>query len=126
MKKVLLSLLTILICLSTWAVQPTKGPIVLTKPTRPTIPFPVPNPRTEPIAEVSAYQSEDAIIVTSEEVSATMIVTIYNSMGMIVASVCEFVSVGDDISIDTTELPAGAYTIYVYYDSTLYVGQFEM
>lgn len=127
MKKVLFSLLALLSCMTVSAVSLTRGPISLQKRT-PSISIPGTTtiPRTEPVALVSAFQNLDEIVVTSDAVSATVTVTVYNVHGMVVESVTEDLTIGDDITLDLSTLPAGEYVLEVSFDDTIYVGQFEL
>lgn len=126
MKKIFVSMLTMLVCLSASAILPTRGPIVL-RPQYTTGHIPIGTiPRTEPIALFSAFQTPDEIIITSEAVSTTVTVNIYNAAGVVVETVTETVSAGSEFSIDITNLPTGAYILEIAFDDTIYVGQFEL
>lgn len=126
MKKIFVFLLTSLVCLSTASALPTRGPIVIKKP----LPPPSPRPGTFPLsAEVvlfSAFQTPDEIIITSEAVSTTVTVNIYNAAGVVAETVTETVFAGSEFSIGVTNLPAGAYILEIAFDDTIYVGQFEL
>lgn len=125
MKKVLFSLLALL--LSTFcSLAQTRGPISL-QIMYSTIKRPIGIiPRTEPIPLVSAFQNLDEIVVTSDAVSATVTVTVYNVHGMVVETVTEDLTIGDDITLNLSTLPAGEYVLEVSFDDTIYVGQFEI
>lgn len=126
MKKTCVLFLTMLLCMSVLAIGlPTRGLIVL-KPGRPTLPIPGTTPRTEPIALFSAFQTPDEIIITSEAISTTVTVNIYNAAGVVVETVTETVAAGNEFSVDITNLPAGAYILEIAFDDTVYVGQFEL
>lgn len=125
MKKILFFLATTLMCVTASAGLPTRGPIIL-KPGRPTLPIPSPTPKTESLALFSAFQTPDEIIITSEAVSTTVTVNIYNAAGVVVETVTETVSVGDDFFVDVMNLPTGAYVLEIAFEDTIYVGQFEL
>lgn len=126
MKKFFVSLLTMCVCLSAFAILPTRGPIALklhfSTGHLPTGAI----PRTEPIALFSAFQTPDEIIITSEAVSTTVTVNIYNAAGVVAETVTETVFAGSEFSIGVTNLPAGAYILEIAFDDTIYVGQFEL
>lgn len=126
MKKNLLFFMAMFLCLSMSAGIPTRGLINLQRfaslDKRPIGSI----PRTEPIALFSAFQTPDEIIITSEAVSTTVTVNIYNAAGVVVETVTETVSAGSEFSIDLTNLPTGAYVLEIAFDDTVYVGQFEL
>lgn len=105
---------------------PTRGLISLSRVVRPFVPFPDPKPKTEPMELFSAYQNLDEIIITSELISGTVSVSIYDASGLVVETISEYVTIGEEISISLTSLPTGAYILEVSYDETIYVGQFEI
>lgn len=108
------------------AVSLIRGPIVLIPHfTTGHIPAP-PIPRSEPIPLVSAFQNLDEIVVSSDAVSATVTVTVYNVHGMVVETVTEDLTIGDDITLNLSTLPAGEYVLEISFDDTIYVGQFEL
>lgn len=83
-------------------------------------------PLTSEVPIFSAFQTPDEIIITSEAVSTTVTVNIYNAAGVVVETVTETVSAGSEFSIDVTNLPTGAYILEIAFDDTIYVGQFEL
>lgn len=108
-----------------WAL--TRGPIMLTRLEKPISPRPIGTlPRTLGMDQFSAVQNFDEIIITSELISGTVSVSIYDASGLVVETISEYVTVGEEISISLTSLPAGAYILEVSYDETIYVGQFEI
>lgn len=125
MKKLLFSLATFLFCLPAFASVPTKGPIIL-RPGRPTLPIPSKPSRTPAQMLISATQYADNIIIRFEGFSESVTISIYNDSGAIVDTVTEFVSDGDELSVDITTLPMGSYVLEIAFDESIYVGQFEM
>ena len=127
MKKIFVSLFAVLISLSTMAILPTKGFITLKRMNHPGSVTPIGGiPYSLDVPSFSAFQTPDEIIITSEAVSTTVTVNIYNAAGAVVATVTETVSAGSEFSIDVTNLPTGAYILEIAFDDTIYVGQFEL
>ena len=125
MKKILFLFFVTFLCMSSMAI--TRGPIVLKKAiVCPIYTGPGSIPKSSPIEVVSAFQTPDEIIITSEAVSTTVTVNIYNAAGVVVETVTETVSAGSEFSIDLTNLPTGAYVLEIAFDDTVYVGQFEL
>lgn len=91
---------------------------------RPIVPFPGPTPRTEPMETVFAFQDSDEISILCEDVSCTLVVTIYDATGMVVFS--NSYNTIEEVIIDTTMFTVGSYNLVLSYNATTYIGQFEL
>lgn len=113
-------------CLSAMAVLPSKGFISLKRVIVPFYPGTGHLPKTEPMELFSAFQNPDEIVISSEVVSGLVTVSIYDSMGTIVATTSETIVAGGDISIDISALPTGLYILEIEINDTILVGEFEI
>lgn len=88
--------------------------------TRPTI-----KPFMDPVDPFELYADDDELILSAESASGEVSITIIGQSG-VVYSATEVMTIGSETSISVASLPAGAYTIYIYNNGALYVGQFEI
>ena len=124
MNKKFLSLLAFLLLCATFAMAQTRGPIELKRGrVKPHIPGTTLSLQTSPF---SAFQTADEVIITSEAVTGVVSVSICNEFGVIVTSETHSMTSGDEITLDISSLPAGAYTLYIMCGDDIYVGEFEV
>lgn len=98
-------------------------PIVL-RP-RPTFPQPHPLPFSEEGDIFSLYATTDALELTSESAQGTAFVSVTGPTGVVYSSM-ESMTIGSELFISVEDFPAGAYTISILYNATIYVGEFEV
>lgn len=109
-------------CNLLWAGKAKPGTVDL----RPGIPKPLPeHPLSEDVYSFSAYAMETAVVLTSETVSGSVYVSLLGPSG-IVFYTSETMSVGSELSIAVSSFPVGIYAIFVRYNSTILVGEFEI
>lgn len=90
-----------------------------------TKPIPTTRPMSEDVYSFSAYAIETAVVLTSETVSGSVYVSLLGPSG-IVFYTSETMSVGSELSIAVSSFPVGIYAIFVRYNSTILVGEFEI
>lgn len=74
----------------------------------------------------TAILIDDAVIVTSEAVTAEVFIYIEDATGSIVACNASSMTVGTEIELPVTNLSVGTYTLYIVYGEDALAGDFEL
>lgn len=82
-------------------------------------------PFSEPETMFSLYATTDALELTSESAQGNAWITVTGPTGVVYSSL-ESMNIGSELTIPVEDFPAGAYTISILYNATIYVGEFEV
>lgn len=92
-------------------------PIIGTKPTI--------DPFNNPSNVFSLYAIDGELDLTSESAIGTVQIFVYNETGVVYSETRQM-NTGSEVFIPVEDFPAGAYTINILYNATIYVGEFEV
>ena len=82
-------------------------------------------PFNEPEETFSLYATTDALELTSESAQGNAWISVTGPTGVVYSSM-ESMTIGSELFISVEDFPAGAYTISILYNATIYVGEFEV
>lgn len=91
--------------------------------TKPSI-RPFANPDEE--SYFTAILTDEAVVVTSEAITAEVSILIEDETGSIVAFTTSSMTIGTEIELPIANLSAGSYTLYIIYGNNTLAGDFEL